>query len=122
MSMSRGFLAILVAVVIIVLGGLGQRRHHADSLLVSRAVDISWEVCRAAMGEPVYHKAGGGWIRTAGLGNIPSGATEAGDWVWADAAGKLAPWPRREDDGVDDADVCAEGWRAGLDVATEGGG
>lgn len=115
-----GLFAAAVAVLIHL--GLAQRQHHTDVRQAIHAADISWEVCRAAMGVPARHDKGGGWIKTDGLAleDLDRAVTSVGGWAWTDAAGKFTAWPGHEDDSSnEDEDPCSEAWRAGYSVATE---
>lgn len=105
---------------IVVTLGAGQRYQHAANRQAIRAVDISWEVCRAAQGNPAKHDAGGGWIRTAGLASAQLEKAESSfdEWAWTDRAGKFTRWPGKEDDASnDDDDACSTAWRAGYSAA-----
>jgi len=99
-----------------------QRQHHRDVRQAIRAVDIAWEVCRAAEGLPAKHALGGVWMRTDILAraDVARAGSVAGGWAWVDATGRLTGWPGREDDASnEDEDVCGEAWRAGHAIATE---
>jgi hypothetical protein len=99
-----------------------QKQHHRDVRQALKANDVTWEVCRAAMGAPAEHAAGGGWIRASGLTSeqLSKAASSYDNWVWTDKAGRFTKWPGREDDTAnDDEDSCSEAWRAGYSVATE---
>lgn len=119
----RAFLwGFLVAALLAVLVHLGtaQRQQHAANRQAIRAVDIAWEICRAAEGMSAKHDKGGGWVRTDGFSgdDLENAADLFDEWAWTDKAGKFTRWPGHEDDAAnEDDDACSTAWRAGYSAA-----
>lgn len=120
----RAFLwgALMEAILVgaIVYYGVAQKHQHAANRQAINAVDLSWEICRAAEGMPAKHDKGGGWIRTDGLTSeqVEKAESSFDEWAWTDKAGKFTRWPGHEDDAAnEDDDVCSTAWRAGYSAA-----
>lgn len=111
--LAAGLLAVLVHL------GTAQRYQHAANRQAINAVDLAWEICRAAEEMPAKHDKGGGWIRH-GLtaADLEKAESSFDEWAWTDAAGRFTKWPGHEDDASnEDDDACSTAWRAGYSAA-----